>query len=1166
MASEVDIQKGDRVLFHGRLGVVQRLMPGYMADVLFSDAPHRAERRAIQDLKLHSRPATSKAVAEKGETFREGDQVYSGNRPGTVQQVSEDGKAVVVFYDTPNNPEVVDVSQLRATRRRTRRHIAADRRREAEISRGRIRDTKKEPEAPLLDVVSREGAAVFALPDPPRLSEDGSRYCGNPIDGTAYYLAVARGQTSTSRWLRRGDVELTAGRETASDENKLRKYFLTQFLPILRERGQARITEEVIGPSQLVRQRRGKKSLPLHLATATRSSRQGIGRDTFPVSDEELKQIRKIIAGEHVPDAIRASLPFFTLRDDGRLAFYRMHLRSEKGQFGLRQLSPYARRRLRSPRPQDLDAGLVEQWGMLVCALSEASKKDKTLPPQGLSLPVARALVLAGAVTTWRRGEYSLRSQVVSDPFFADLEDGQDLVVNLAAKASNPFFSWVPASSPAGALLRASALDRSLGMEPCPSETDLAVADIMRQGQRAIAQYTRALGRVRSLFSGMASGEVPKLATEAPRGSPRKDVGRYRSGAHNAFTSLSVSLAAVARWFGRVLENAEDRGSEVDVKVIENLRFTEVGKHSLYDLFSNILHAAVPFMGPNGLITDPRWRQMRIAPKELQSHVRTLRARGYEVEVLDAPSGLYQQRVPLPDTQPLLKSRFLSADDLEEDQDAYADLQKHVRDLVVASPPLDRVIRSFQGARVRVHMPGRSLVLFLEGEKDVHPAEDFYAFVSPHIAWGESLTHLLRLSTRAQGKGVEFLRTGRWFDRDRPENAAALSLRRLLTQYASGGVTYEGESVDPHMLHEAKKESKKEKEERKAKGRPSIYQFRVTQGDWPVPVEQQLDENRALGLLMDGLHPKLLWGHNMAPDDAAAAVKELTLLVRTFSMLGGYYLSGPLVGSRDAGRGLGQMAAQVIRKQVSERAASPITGGDFLVYVTYNPVLFEVARMFWPDRNEKDPRRLKWTGILGSPHLLQDIDVVGRFGHAAQVTQQLTINATKPKDVRQSLGETLSRPWNFAQNEDQGQRSTSWDLSLLMTNKAKDPRSGHIIDTPPDFYSNFLLNWPIGGDQTEADASAFSWYEDPLNYLRTLKGAAEQAIARLSPLRRSGLPQGPGGRRTRELPTSVRPYIADHLREPAESALAQHAQADAKTREILRALDRGIQAIRSRMK
>ncbi|MDP3937543.1 MAG: hypothetical protein Q8R92_05330, partial [Deltaproteobacteria bacterium] len=56
----------------------------------------------------------------------------------------------------------------------------------------------------------REGAALYTQEDPPRVSSDGSTYCGNPIDGTAYYLIVSDQRRYNPEWIKWSSVEAAA--------------------------------------------------------------------------------------------------------------------------------------------------------------------------------------------------------------------------------------------------------------------------------------------------------------------------------------------------------------------------------------------------------------------------------------------------------------------------------------------------------------------------------------------------------------------------------------------------------------------------------------------------------------------------------------------------------------------------------------------------------------------------------------------------------------------------------------------------------------------------------------------------------------------------------------------------------------------------------------------
>lgn len=66
--------------------------------------------------------------------------------------------------------------------------------------------------------LKKTGAAFYIANDPPRLSESGRTYCGNPIDGTAYYLLITN-QTTTAggaHMLTVQEVEDAGGLEEAA--------------------------------------------------------------------------------------------------------------------------------------------------------------------------------------------------------------------------------------------------------------------------------------------------------------------------------------------------------------------------------------------------------------------------------------------------------------------------------------------------------------------------------------------------------------------------------------------------------------------------------------------------------------------------------------------------------------------------------------------------------------------------------------------------------------------------------------------------------------------------------------------------------------------------------------------------------------------------------------
>lgn len=160
------MQKGLRVSFDGRAGTVVGQMPHGMVDVRFDDAPERTERRHRDRLKALART--------------------NGRPPRRARRARR------------NNEEDEEGTEQKAAAR-----VPASEQ-EAVAARYRKSTIKQ---AQLSDVLMERRIAFSVQPDPPRMSKGprGQRnYCGNPIDGAAYYAYVQtdkRAKETAVKWV-----------------------------------------------------------------------------------------------------------------------------------------------------------------------------------------------------------------------------------------------------------------------------------------------------------------------------------------------------------------------------------------------------------------------------------------------------------------------------------------------------------------------------------------------------------------------------------------------------------------------------------------------------------------------------------------------------------------------------------------------------------------------------------------------------------------------------------------------------------------------------------------------------------------------------------------------------------------------------------------------------
>jgi len=370
-----------------------------------------------------------------------------------------------------------------------------------------------------------------------------------------------------------------------------------------------------------------------------------------------------------------------------------------------------------------------------------------------------------------------------------------------------------------------------------------------------------------------------------------------------------------------------------------------------------------------------------------------------------------------------------------------------------------------------------SALLYLEGvvKPLPHPMDDLFLFIQPSLQ-PHAYNRLLAMRREVDARTIDTMR----FAQDQPGTTdpklkAATTFRRLVSLYAQGGMQTADGKVDPF----------------------DDFGFElVSPPGWTLPLDQQEDANWAISLVVDDVHPMLVWGAGVEPKKAAHEARDLLLLANLYFLLGGYQLAGPLNPQTPERASL----LQIARSQVGAAEAEALGGstglsstGAYTAYKTYNPVLFELTRLFWPAKTKtgSDPA---WGSFLAHPEQLANLDAVGRYGYVARLTQQIAASSTNEEQVSYRIAERLSPVLNMS-------------VPAIMRGVSVDVATQSTVKAPPGLYAPFLLNWPVGMPVEGAQDAAALWIRSPLDYLKLLKEQTEKSIAGLMRTRRVGLPR-----------------------------------------------------------
>ena len=297
-------------------------------------------------------------------------------------------------------------------------------------------------------------------------------------------------------------------------------------------------------------------------------------------------------------------------------------------------------------------------------------------------------------------------------------------------------------------------------------------------------------------------------------------------------------------------------------------------------------------------------------------------------------------------------------------------------------------------------------------------------------------------------------------------------------------------------------------------------------------IDQQLDNNWATGLVLSDVYPALL-ATGVDPQEAREEAVQLLFLANIYYQLNGYTLTGPLDPMnpchRDAKTCPGLHTLQRMITFLGQEEARRLGGsvglsrtGNYTVYKTYNPILFEATRLFWPGRKPYPG----FSQLLSQPQILTGVDCTGRYGSAAVDVQKATVSSTDELQVQRKLQSLLAPGGGRADNPQ--------NVALILRGP---PRRGgqasavegveeyqilgeeeEVIETiligqdplgqPAGHYTSFALLWPLGIQLPQAQQQAAGLVFDPIGYLDALKrDCLDPAINNILHVRSVGLPR-----------------------------------------------------------
>lgn len=342
----------------------------------------------------------------------------------------------------------------------------------------------------LIERTASSKGTFFVQEDPPRMSKDHTEYCGNPIDGSAYYLAIPTATRALSFWLptagrREGEsIDAYAQRvkqQTGAQSFRARSVGgMDQITRIRKEQGFSggKLVERGSGIGQRVMGKGlpGKVQIPKgHEVERARELAGG----AFTLDTDVLLGV----AGNSTPRPNATGLVDPDPETIHRQSLYVVEFTGGKKSWPKEKLAkffqPFATKRITITEPGTIESTLVDALDV---------------SPQ-----YARLLVLSGAVTIEHKVRGQFLQKIVTKPDSPALL-GFNLVVNFAGKENSPYFSWVTTGLP---------IARAGQARPdftCLSAEDRKFLEDIRSARKALGELGNQLNGIRDFANYKAEG------------------------------------------------------------------------------------------------------------------------------------------------------------------------------------------------------------------------------------------------------------------------------------------------------------------------------------------------------------------------------------------------------------------------------------------------------------------------------------------------------------------------------------------------------------------------------------------------------------------------------------------------------------------------------------
>lgn len=447
------------------------------------------------------------------------------------------------------------------------------------------------------DPLVERGAVWFTQDDPVRYSARGAgplHYCGNPVDGLAYYLTVAEAEKTVAKLVKKADVEQVLLSERASmpaqvaAATQAKKAAVAAAVAANKQAPDSELSKKAMNAAvdaqeklEQVLRKQASLAKPdfafMDEVFLPRLKAQGLNVFEYKHSKRD-KGVRvkggNSLSMDLLPPGRKGGnrepgnhpdpqLDFHLVDERGRVTFYKYSRRQSLGMKNLERFQAYTGREF----PVTIDATTMKaKYGEAVLRVGVLAATLHAASGRQISPDVARALVVSGAVSVSEPG--SRVAKLVLEPDFKPLRDSK-IHVGLYEKANDPLFSWVPAIAP----LRA-----NKELPKCLTSADRQLLADLGKYRFAIASFGYALERVRSVFARLAGdqdvrptrldSEIQHAAQSLVKAYARLSTARVDSGipdevlaavdllTHNTFQKAADKLKKMPQLFAQVHSEA----------------------------------------------------------------------------------------------------------------------------------------------------------------------------------------------------------------------------------------------------------------------------------------------------------------------------------------------------------------------------------------------------------------------------------------------------------------------------------------------------------------------------------------------------------------------------------------------------------------------------------